>query len=274
MSTTANNAESRMNQALLALEELQLSPKKVSEITGIPESNLSVKRKKYCRPSDKDLIAIEKIFEMRWVDGGYVFADPTALVQRINHKLYGKDAEFFDTHWWMYIWTNEGIGRLVLHIENRQSVSIINLPFDDGRQKDYTGHFAMDASKRFVILNLHDKITGEKNLHIKMAVGYGTKPFFCLGQYSNTHESGHLEAGNVLFMLETQMSPTEMHAAILRKGDTAYDSLPHPIRLYFAHKHLNRISIPRNVIQSQHSFEAWMERKHSEDRGEVTEDGR
>jgi hypothetical protein len=262
MSTTANNAESRMNQALLALEALQLSPKKVSEITGIPESNLSVKRKKYCRPSDKDLMTIEKTFDMRFAETGYAFADKETLVQSINHKLYGKDAEFFDTHWWMYIWAEEGIGRLVLHIDNRQAVSIINLPYEDGRQKDYTGHFVMDASKRFVILNLHDKITGEKNLHIKMAVGYGTKPLFCLGQYCNTHESGHLEAGNVLFVLETQMATSDMHSAILRKGDVAYQALPDSIRHYFSDKHLNRISIPRNVIQHQHSFEEWMRQKH------------
>jgi hypothetical protein len=262
MSTTENNVESRMNQALVALESIQLSPKKVSEITGIPESNLSVKRKKYCRPSDKDLLTIEKSFNMQMTADGYVLADKQTLQQSINHKLYGKDAEFFDTHWWIYIWSAQGIGRLVLHITNHQEVSIINLPFEDGRQKDYSGHFSMDASKRFVILNLHDKITGEKNLHIKMAVGYGTKPVFCLGQYCNTHENGNLEAGNIVLVLETQIPPAAMEAALLSKDSEGYQQLPSSIRQYFSDKHLNRISIPRHVIQHQTAFEHWIQQKH------------
>ncbi len=253
-----------MNLALLVLDAIQLTPKKVSEITGIAESNLSVKRKKYCRPSDKDLLAIEKTFDLLFTEAGYVFGDKDALLSKIAHKLYGKDAEFFNTHWWMYIWDAKGIGRLVLHIYDYARVEIRNLPFEDSRKKDYTGTYAMDASKRFVVLNLRDSVTGEKDLHIKMAVGYGTKPVFCLGQYCNTHENGNLESGNVLFIAEAKQAPDEMLAARFETGTAAYDGLPESIKHYFNDKHLNRISIPRNTIQHLAAFDSWMKQKHPE----------
>lgn len=263
MSTSEQLKESRINSALLALEILRLTPKKVAEITGIPESNLSVKRKKYCRSSDKDLVLIEKTFGMRFTESGYVFENQAATENTIHHKLYGKDAEFFNTHWWVYIWDRRGIGRLVLHIISHQEVTILNLPFEDTRKKDYSGQFAMDASKRFVVLNLHDSTTGEKDLHIKMAVGYGTKPIFCLGQYCNTHENGNLESGNMILMLETQLPPAAMQPAILRPDDDAYRALPQCIPDYFSDKHLNRISIPRNTIQHLSGFNEWMQQKRA-----------
>jgi transcriptional regulator with XRE-family HTH domain len=253
-----NDPLSLMNKALTALENLGLSQKQVAEICNIPESSLSTKRKKYIRVNDKDLVRVEQEFHLILQNNQYEIENSEEIIQKIKYGLHGKEANFFNTNWYMYYWDMRGgLARASLSIFDKDVVTLINVPYSDGRKRDYNGRFTMDMGKRVIVCDLFDQLTKEKHLHIKIAVGQGYVPLLCLGHYSNIHESGALVFGNAIFKLAQcsieEMLPTNfMH----KDSDTWSAEVSASMERFFSKVENQTITLPALYIQNQEQFEA------------------
>ncbi len=255
-----NDPLSLMNKALVALENLGLSQKQVAEICNIPESSLSTKRKKYIRSADKDLVRVEQEFQLILQNNQYEIENSEEIIQKIKYGLHGKDANFFNTNWYMYYWDMRGgVARANLSIHDKDAVTLINVPFSDGRKRDYHGRFTMDIGKRIIVCDLFDQLTKEKHLHIKIAVGQGYVPLLCLGHYSNIHESGALVFGNAIFKLAECSIEKMLPTTFMDKNSAGWKTeVSLAMERFFLKVENQTITLPAVYVQNHEQFDALM----------------